>query len=269
MNGILKSMKCSEAVREIRENLAETVMLFDVDGTLAPIVSRPELATVPETTRKLIKRLMTQAKFVACISGRPALQVRKIVSIPELLYIGLHGAELLPPDSKNPQLLEELTDWPVKVDAFTSTLDSDTLAEAGVTVEKKSLITALHWRSATDKKTAVKTVESIRIAAQQAGLTVHTGRKVLELRPPVEFDKGRAIAKLLNEGSFQRVVYFGDDLTDIDALLTIRQLKADHQLDSAVGVAVKSDETPSGLIEASDLSVNGPEGVVTLLEKVV
>ena len=101
--------------------------------------------------------------------------------------------------------------------------------------------------------------------AQAAGLGIHWGRKVLEIRPPIPLDKGRGIHWLLRDADLDAALYVGDDRTDLDAFRGLRDLVDSGRLGSAVCVGVRSDETPAELEAESDLLVDGPRGVRQLL----
>jgi len=109
-------------------------------------------------------------------------------------------------------------------------------------------------------------VQEIARRAEENGLEVHWGRKVLEVRPPVVLDKGLGIAALLRGGDVGAAVYVGDDTTDLDAFRGLRSMVSSGELSCAVCVAVSSDEAPPGLALEADLTVDGPGGVRELLE---
>ncbi len=113
--------------------------------------------------------------------------------------------------------------------------------------EDKEAIAAFHWRGAPDEAVAEAAVREIAARAQEEGFAVHWGRKVLEVRPPVEFDKGLGIKGLLRSEDVSAAIYVGDDTTDLDAFRALRALRAAGDLQCALCVAVSSDETPPEL----------------------
>ena len=98
---------------------------------------------------------------------------------------------------------------------------------------------------------------------------MHWGRKVLEVRPPVELNKGRGVEHLLEGTDITAALYVGDDNTDLDAFAALRRLAADGRLQAAVCVGVASDETPPELEAQADVLVDGPVGVRALLSALV
>jgi trehalose 6-phosphate phosphatase len=132
--------------------------------------------------------------------------------------------------------------------------------------EDKDAIAAFHWRGAPDEEAAAAAVREIAQLAQDEGLAVHWGRKVLEVRPPVVLNKGLGIATLLRGAPVAAAVYVGDDTTDLDAFRELRALARSDVLADAVCVAVGSDEAPPELALEADLTVDGTGGVRELLE---
>jgi trehalose 6-phosphate phosphatase len=232
-----------DALARLSEDPALAAVLLDVDGTLAPIVARPELAEVPEETRAELRRLVERYALVACVSGRSGEEARRLVGVEGVVYVGVHGLELAPEAERWREALRPFAqlDWPW--------------------LEDKGLTVALHWREAADEQAARAELEGVAERAEEAGLEVRWGRKVLELRPPVEADKGTAVRTLLEERGLRRALYAGDDTTDLDAFRGLDGLEV------AVRIAVASPEAPPGLREAADLVVASPAELLELLRQ--
>jgi trehalose 6-phosphate phosphatase len=217
-------------------------VLLDVDGVLAPIAPRPELAEVPAHTLELLTGLIARYRLVACISGRTLEEVRRLVPLPGLLAAGNHGLELDIGDG--PMLVAEATSWLDRVAAAAELLE-DPAAECGGFVELKGATLTVHWRQAPDTDRAAGALETRAIAvARDTGLVTRGARMAIELRPPLPFDKGSAVRAVLRARPCDRSLYAGDDVTDIDAFAVVD-----------VAVAVVSDEAPPGLVEAATFSV--------------
>jgi trehalose 6-phosphate phosphatase len=251
-------------LESLRADPARSAILTDVDGTLAPIVERPELATVPAPASAALERLSERYGLVGCISGRQAEEARRLVGVPGIAYAGNHGLELLPPGNGTPQLDPALREQDAA--EFVATLDREDLAEAELRLEDKGPIQALHWRGATDEAGAEAQAEEIAVAAEAAGLGVRRGRKVLELQPPVGGGKDVAVASLLAGRDLRAAVYAGDDRTDLDAFRGLRELQREGALETAVCVGIASPEGPPGLAEEADLTVHGLGGWLGILE---
>lgn len=255
-----------EALEPIRSDPTRSAVLLDIDGTLAPIVRHAADAHVPEATRSLLIEIARRYRVVGCVSGRRASTARQIVAIGTIAYIGNHGGELLRPGATRPEVDPELAAWTARVREFAARAYTSERQRIRVRSEDKDTIAAFHWRGAPDEETAERAAREIARSAEEEGLAVHWGRKVLEVRPPVALDKGLGIAALLRGGDVGAALYVGDDTTDLDAFRGLRSLVESGALASALCVAVSSDEAPPGLAAEADLTVNGPAGVRELLE---
>lgn len=224
-------------------------VLLDVDGTLAPIVARPEDAYVPEETRGELARLAGRYALVACVSGRPRSEVERMVGVAGVAVVGEHGLELAP----------EAAAWADRVAEFARGVDWP--------AERKPLSVSFHFRRADDQDAARAYLTRVADAAEAEGLVPRWGRMVLEVRPPVAADKGTAVRTLVTRAGVRRALYAGDDRTDLDAFRRLRELREQGQLESVLCVGVISPEAPPALTEECDLAVDGPDGWVNLLEE--
>jgi trehalose 6-phosphate phosphatase len=231
----------NDGLAQLRSEPGRAAVLLDVDGTLAPIVTRPELAAVPEETRAELRRLVSRYALVACVSGRTGEEAAQLVGVSGVVYVGVHGLELAP----------EAERWRGALRPFA--------AERWPWLEDKGLTVAFHWREAEDERDARRSLEAVAERARAAGLEARWGRKVLELRPPVEADKGTAVGALLAERGLRRALYAGDDTTDLDAFRGLDGLEV------GVRVAVASAEAPVGLRKAADVVVPSPAELLGLL----
>jgi trehalose 6-phosphate phosphatase len=228
----------------LADDPTRAALFLDVDGVLAPIVARPEDARVPDETRTELRRLCERYGLVACISGRAGEDARRIVGVPELTYVGNHGLELEPDAEQWTTRLRELlsgVDWPE--------------------LEDKGLTAALHYRGMEDEGAARAVLEDIAERMRQSGFVARFGRKVLEIVPPLEADKGTAIRRLLGERSLRRALYAGDDTTDLDGF------RALEGLELGVRIAVASTEGPAALRASADVIVRTPEEFLGLLRR--
>jgi trehalose 6-phosphate phosphatase len=254
------------AVQPLRADPARSAVLLDVDGTLAPIVRHAEDAHVPEPTRVPLIAIARRYGLVACVSGRRAATARRIVSLGTITYVGNHGAEILRGGSTQVELDPEVAAWARRVRDFSDGSWTDELHRLRVRTEDKDVIRAFHWRGAPDEDAAETALREVAKRAQAEGFVAHWGRKVLEIRPPLEINKGRGVDRLLRDAGLTAAVYVGDDRTDLDAFDGLRALVAEGRLQTALCVGVTSDETPPELTAQADLLVDGPTGVRALLE---
>ena len=196
------------------------VLLLDVDGTLAPIAPRPADATVPPVTHDALQTLArTDGVIVGLVSGRMADDVRRIVPITPAWVIGNHGAEIVSPDGH--ETVEP------RVSAFEPVIAAarSELEAIGVAVENKRWTLTVHYRNAEPEAIPALREKVSRVATTH-GLATFSGKKVVEIRPPVAVDKGTAVLALAERvGGLEPVaslLYAGDDATDEDAFLALR-----------------------------------------------
>jgi trehalose 6-phosphate phosphatase len=233
----------SDPISELTSDPRRAAVLLDVDGVLAPIVERPEDATVPEETRAELRRLSGRYALVACVSGRAADDARRVLGLDGVRIVGEHGLQLDP----------EASAWAERLHAFADGVDWP--------VERKALSVSFHYRGAEDEAGARAALERITERAREAGLVARFGRMVLELRPPVAANKGTAVRHLLAEHGLTRALYAGDDTTDLDAFAALEGLEL------GVRVAVASPEGPAELRESADVVVEGTEELLGLLRR--
>jgi len=231
------------ALSELAAKPDAAALVFDVDGTLAPIVADPREARVPEPTRETLRHLAARYGLVACVSGRTEELARDVVGVPELTYVGEHGLGL----DAGAAL------WAGRIRAFAE--------RAPWPAEEKPLSAAFHFRTAPDEAAARRELEQVEAAAQAEGFRTRWGRLVLEVLPPVAGSKETAVRRLLDDHGLRRALYAGDDATDLDGFAAL------DGLELAVRVAIVSSEGPPELRERADVVVDSPETLARLLRE--
>jgi trehalose 6-phosphate phosphatase len=219
-------------------------LFLDFDGVLAPIVARPEDAEAPLEARAELGRLAARYAFVAVVSGRAGDDVRSRVGVAGIRYVGSHGLELDP----------EAERWREPLAAFAAAADWP-----AAEIEPKGLGVTFHYRGRADEDEAVRDLEALAGKARARGLAARFGRKILEVLPPLEANKGTAVRTLLAETGVRRALAAGDDVTDIDSF------RALDGLELAVRVAVASPESPAALRESADVVVPDTGAFLELL----
>jgi trehalose 6-phosphate phosphatase len=262
----------------LRDDPPRAAILTDVDGTLAPIVPRPEEAAVPARASELLALLSARYALVGCISGRRAEEARRLVGVDSIAYAGNHGLELLLPGEDEPRFDPTLDGHEGDAAAFVAGLAADELAALGLRLEDKGPIQSLHWRGAADEGAAEARAHRVGAEAERAGLRTRPGRKVLELRPAAGGGKDAAVQALLESaglsgagaaGGLVAAAYAGDDRTDLDAFRQLRELRESSELETAVCIGLVSDEVPAEIGAEADLTVDGPADWLALLEMLV
>ena len=214
-----------------KELKARYVILFlDYDGTLSPIVETPAEALISKEMKGLIKNLSEahQVKLVI-ISGRSLGDIKKLVGLKEILYVGNHGLEIEGPKIKFRMPVSARFKTALK--KIKKELHKKLGKIRGVFIEDKALTLTVHYRLADEKdKLVIKNLfyETVRPYRLNKEVSLKYGKKVFEIRPPVEWDKGKAALWLLARQRFVRgegvlPIYIGDDLTDEDAFKALKK----------------------------------------------
>lgn len=249
---------------ELAPLLPRMLVALDFDGTLAPIVNRPEDARALPETVEVLTEVAERVARLAIVTGRPAadaVRLGELDGVPGLEVYGHYGLE---------RWRSGRLDSPAEAAGVAAARERVLAlagARAGVTVEDKGHSVAVHTRQAEDPGTALVEIRpEVVLIAAEAGLQVTPGRYVLELRPN-GVDKGAAIRALVTEVSPSAVLYGGDDLGDLPAVDAVRALEAE----SIKGVVVCSDsaEVAAEFRDRADLVVAGPEGLLTFLRTTV
>lgn len=230
--------------------------LTDIDGTLSPISDTPDQARLYRGVRPLLLRCLDQFDVVAAISGRPALDARRLVGISQMTYIGNHGMEWLTPQARTPEVAPEARPYEAAI--------ADTLHEARARLndqvgellfENKGVTASIHYRLASDPAAARAAIHrALDRLARRRGLRITEGRMVIEIRPQVDCDKGTSVRALVERRTLACALYLGDDRTDEDAFRALRQMRA-QGVCLGIAVAVSHAEAPTSLLEAADITL--------------
>ena len=192
------------------------LVMLDFDGTLSPIVSHTDLATLPPETRTRLVELRTAPGVsLAIISGRSVADLRRRVAVENITYVGNHGRELQKPGASEPE-----TDLPIqkRMEEVAGHLTKELSGVPGVYIENKGFTVALHYRQVPESLRPQVRSCAQEIAQQLAGaIEVSEGKRVYDLFPSDGANKGKAALALVEErGGLPEVlpIYCGDDTTD-------------------------------------------------------
>lgn len=190
-------------------------------------------------------------RLVGIVTGRRSEEVAALLDVPHLRLYGLYGLE-----EEAPELVE----------AIVPSVETAAAAVPLAWVEDKGSSIAVHYRQAPDPRDArSRLLVALQPVASDAGLELIEGKMVLELVPPGRPMKGGAVERLAGEHALEAVLYAGDDHADLDAFAALDRIAPRGVV--AVKVAVRGPETPSELLGAADVVVDGPRGLVALLRQ--
>jgi trehalose-phosphatase len=247
------------------------VALLDIDGTLAPIAPRHEQASIPDETRRVVADLAGLGDVVVvAVSGRAAADAARMLGVPGTWTIGNHGFEIGAPDEP-PRPRDDVARFADALAAAAEMCRVLAVAHTGVIVENKRWTLSVHYRLIDDPAESADVVEGTREIARRLGLRSTDGRRVVDLRPPIDVDKGTASVELLRElGALNgeaSILCAGDDLTDEDTFRRVRRVNP-----RAVTVRVRADDDVGGESDyesIAELSVPNPAALRTMLESIL
>jgi len=215
-----------DALQALDDGLAarRPAVFFDFDGTLSDIVDDPDAARPVAGATEALDKLAARCP-VAVLSGRDLADVTKRVGVKGIWYAGSHGFELTAPDGTHHQNEDAAAAIPV-LERAAGRLRDKLGGIAGVVVEHKRFGVAVHYRNAARDRVG-EALAAVRAAGRHDGLRVTTGREVIELRPDLDWDKGKTLRWVidhLHEAASGALtpVYLGDDITDEDAFDAVR-----------------------------------------------
>jgi len=238
---------------------SSTALLLDFDGTLSPIVARPDDARPHPAVLDHLRAVAPVLGRVAVVSGRSVDFLDRHVDVPGVVFAGLYGLELL--DENGHRVHPAAQGY---AEAIAAAAGEAEARLPGVLVERKGGVTVtLHWRMVPDREAEVRAVASD--LAHTHGLDApQRGRMAVELRPPVRVDKGTAVDALV--AGFAVGAFVGDDAGDLPAFAALGRAASEGRLQRAVRIGVLSPEAPPDLVAHVDAVVDGPDGLVALLE---
>ena len=240
---------------------AQPAVFYDFDGTLSEIVNDPDTARLVDGAAEALTALSAQCP-VAILSGRDLADVRERIGLPGLWYAGSHGFELTGPDGAHHENAEAAASVPVLAEAASALADQ--LGDIpGVVVEHKRFGVAVHYRNAARDRVG-EVAAAVRSAGRRTALRVTTGREVIELRPDVDWDKGKTLRWVLDYirdhdgGDPLLPIYLGDDITDEDAF--------DAVADDGIAILVRHGED-GDRATAAHYALDNPDRVREFTER--
>jgi len=234
-----------------------TALFLDYDGTLTPIVRRPEDAVMSEDMRSLVSKLSGRCP-VAVVSGRDLKDVKNLVKIDGIFYAGSHGFDIAGPDDWHTVHRRGEEFLPVLGEAEKEI--KNRLKEIpGAMVERKKFSIASHYREVDPQKAHLVEKAVDGVLSEHPELRKGSGKKVFEIQPDIDWDKGKALLWLLKELELDKPevlpFYIGDDVTDEDAFSVL--------LKRGIGIVVSEEPRSS----RATYKLSNPDEVIVFLEK--
>ena len=245
-----------EHVQEIARRGDRLAVFLDYDGTLTPIVSHPEAAWLSESMRETLRSLVGRVP-VAILSGRDLDDVRGRVHVDGIVYAGSHGFDIMGAGGLRRELGGEYL--PV-LDAAETELREALDEIPGAQLERKHFSVAAHYRNVNENEASKVALAVDAVAAKHRELRRINGKKVYELLPDIDWNKGKAVLWLLETLELERgsalPIFIGDDRTDEEAFRALEKR----------GVGILVSEQPQ--VTAASYSLNNPEEVERFLQKI-
>ncbi len=202
----------------------KTLALFlDFDGTLTPVHDRPELANLSESMRSRLQRLSAITE-VAIVTGRDRDDVQEKIDLEDLIYVGCHGFDVGAPYlSLLPEFVHSVGTSELK--KLSTDINELVGAVSGIIIKRKKWAIAIHYREVPNIEVNLLESSIMSLVASYTKFSARIGKKVIEITPNVDWNKGQAVTWLVNifeekEGSIMPI-YVGDDVTDEDAFCSI------------------------------------------------
>ena len=239
-------------------------LITDVDGTISQITPTPQQAEVSPLCRQYLADLCNHLALVAAISGRSAAQVKDMIGIDGMIYIGNHGLERWA--GGHAELIKDAQGYLSVIEAAIKELGS-LLSTEGLIIENKGITGSIHYRLCPDHQSARQEIlTAIENSPHARNLRILQESKYsINLLPPVKVDKGTAILNLIRDYNLRGGIYLGDDVTDIYAFRAIRAATRNPNFNGfAIGIA--SQEMPRNLAEETDFTLNGVDDVERFLK---
>ncbi len=251
-------------VKDTLQQIAQTPrfgLLSDFDGTLCHFQPYPEMPHMTARNEQLIIELTKLLPVVSLISGRAALELESVVQLPGIAYVGNHGMEEL--RDGNVIVVDAAREWEERMNGFYHELGEPTIP--GVRHQFKRVTMSVTYRYADQpEKVRLQLLDKLQTINEKYGFHLSEGRTIWEIKPPIEANKGTAIAALVKEHQLETAIYLGDDYTDVSAFESIKALHAAGQI-NGLSVAVLGETDIPLVRETADVLANSVEDVEDLL----
>ena len=238
-------------------------LITDVDGTISQTAPTPLQAKVSPLCHHYLSLLCNQLAVVAAISGRPAVEVKDMMEIDGMVYIGNHGLE---------RWTEGHSEFSTDAQGYSKVIKeaiwelTQLLSIEGLSIQDKGITATIHYRLCPEPKSAERHIlTAIESSPQARRLRIMPERMAIDLLPPIKGDKGTATLELIQDYNLRSGIYLGDDLTDIDAFRAIHAASRDLNF-QGFAIGIVSQEMPEKLAAEVDFTLNGVNDVEHFLQ---
>jgi trehalose 6-phosphate phosphatase len=244
---------------------------MDIDGTISATAPTVAAATLLPGVRDLLGQAAAAFDLVATVSGRAVADQRRMIDVPGVWHVGHHGYEWEKLDGETGEhhevLLPEAAPY---LEPMARALDESEAELAplipGLWMERKGITSGVHWRLSADSEAArAICVPTVARIAERHGLRMRESKLAVELFPPVTTDKGAGLLRLIETHQLRGVIYLGDDVSDTDAFLMLRERRRWGR-GSGISIGVFHADAPEELMATSDILVDSTEEVPGVIE---
>jgi len=228
-------------------------LISDIDGTISSTAPTPAQAQVSPLCRHYLSLLAQDLELVAIISGRPVAEMREMLQVEEIAYVGNHGFERW--QKGRVKLHNKVGEYPVILGMVLQELEP-LLAIEGIFFDNKGFTASIHYRLCRDQEGARRQIRAaLEKSSPASKLLVSQGKMAIELQPPLGVNKGTATLDLIREHKLRRAFYLGDDSSDVDAFRAIHRVAA-HDFEG-LAIVVTGIETPPEVETEADFILEG------------
>lgn len=258
--------------KEIEEVLQQQPvgLLFDIDGTLSPIVPTPGEARLYPGAADLLRDAQKYA-HVGIITGRAVVNGAQLVNVDGLTYIGTHGLEWCEgyrTGQHTVDLIPQALPYVGPGKAVLDMVEKELGDLAGIIVERKSVGGSIHYRLTADpEQTRIRILSKLEGPVRDAHMRIGEGKYVVEVLTPLMVNKGEGLRRFVQRFGLHGIIFAGDDRTDLDAVLAVQQLRKEGFV--AHAIVVQHSDTLPALLEHADTLVQGVEGMIQQLREIV
>lgn len=262
----------ADVLARFRADPRASGIMTDFDGTISEIVPDYSGARIIAEARDVLSRLAAVYPLYV-VSGRRAEDVAALVGLDNVVYLGVHGLEWMDPGGAA-QPDPEVAGYAASIrEAAELLLAAPEISKYSLVLEDKAWTVGIHWRPAVEAGGDEQVLEDIARTlagrvADRLGLKIYGGRKVVEIRPPLEANKGTGVEHFIRRDGLDRCLYIGDDRTDVDVFRLFERLERESDF-RGLRVAVASPEAPAELLEFAEITLPSPASVAPFLTPLI